>query len=152
MTTSENAEVRTEPTHPAIDPHASHITNRLNWLRAGVLAATTTSSVIFTVGLAAGGRIRELAGLYAAKGLSAETARVVARELTEGDGFAAHVDVELGIDPDDLSSPWQAALSSAVAFTLGGARKRRANLRVVLAGALAMLVTYSIGEMVGMTI
>jgi vacuolar iron transporter family protein len=114
----------------------------------------------------------------------------VARELTERDAFAAHIDVELGIDPDDLSNPWQAALSSAVAFTLGalvplmailapptgmrvpvaflavlialvltgtasailgGARKRRAVLRVVLGGALAMLVTYGIGQIVGTT-
>jgi VIT1/CCC1 family predicted Fe2+/Mn2+ transporter len=55
----------------------------------------------------------ELAGLYAAKGLSAQTAWEVAEELTEHDAFAAHVDVELGIDPDDLPNPWQAALSSA---------------------------------------
>ena len=241
MTTSE-----TEATHPAIDPHASHVSSRLNWLRAGVLgandgivstaglvigiaAATTNGSVIFTAGLAglvAGAvsmalgefvsvstqrdtqrallqkecrelndmpeaEFEELAGLYAAKGLSAETARAVARELTDRDAFAAHVDVELGIDPDDLSNPWQAALSSAVAFTLGavvplvaillppvgarvpvaflsvlialaltgtlsavlgGARKRRAVLRVMLGGAIAMFVTYSIGQMVGTTI
>jgi VIT1/CCC1 family predicted Fe2+/Mn2+ transporter len=246
MTISDRTELRSDTPHPAIDPHASHIISRLNWLRAGVLgandgivstaglvvgvaAATTNSSVIFTAGLAglvAGGvsmalgeyvsvstqrdtqrallqkerqeldampeaELEELAGLYAAKGLSAETARVVARELTERDAFAAHIDVELGIDPDDLSNPWQAALSSAVAFTLGavvpliaillppvgarvpvaflsvlialvltgtvsavlgGARKRRAVWRVVLGGALAMLVTYGIGQMVGTTI
>jgi vacuolar iron transporter family protein len=195
----------------------------------GVAAATTSSSVIFTAGLAglvAGGvsmalgeyvsvsaqrdtqrallqkerqeldqmpeaELEELARLYAAKGLSADTAWVVARELTDRDAFAAHIDVELGIDPDNLSNPWQAALSSAVAFTLGavvplvaillppasarvpvaflsvlialvltgtvsaalgGARKRRAVLRVVLGGALAMLVTYGVGQMVGTTI
>jgi VIT1/CCC1 family predicted Fe2+/Mn2+ transporter len=246
MTLFERTELRSEKLHSATDPHVSHIANRLNWLRAGVLgandgivstaglvvgvaAATTSSSVIFTAGLAglvAGGvsmalgeyvsvsaqrdtqrallqkerqelaempeaELEELAGLYAAKGLSAETARVVARELTDRDAFAAHIDVELGIDPDDLSNPWQAALSSAVAFTsgavvpliaillppvsarvpvaflsvlialvltgtvsavLGGARKRRAVLRVVLGGALAMLVTYGIGQMVGTAI
>jgi len=27
--------------------------------------------------------------------------------------------VELGIDPDDLTNPWQAALSSALSFTVG---------------------------------
>lgn len=246
MTLPDSTELRSGTPHPRIDPHASRITNRLNWLRAGVLgandgivstaglvigvaAATTNSSVIFTAGLAglvAGGvsmalgeyvsvstqrdtqralleqerrelvempeaELEELAGLYAAKGLSAETARVVARELTDRDAFAAHIDVELGIDPDDLANPWQAALSSAVAFTLGavvplvaillppvgarvpvafisvlialvmtgtasavlgGARKRRAVLRVVMGGALAMLVTYGIGQMVGTTI
>ena len=135
--------------------------------------------------------LEELAALYVAKGLSAQTAREVAEELTEHDAFAAHVDVELGIDPDGLSSPWQAGVSSAAAFTLGatiplvaillpavgmrvpvafiavlmalaltgtvsailgGARKRRAVLRVVLGGALAMLVTYGVGQLVGTTI
>lgn len=61
----------------------------------------------------------ELVGLYRAKGLSPETARTVASELTEHDAFAAHIDIELGIDPDDLTNPWEAAISSAVSFTLG---------------------------------
>lgn len=61
----------------------------------------------------------ELVGLYEDKGLTHETACRVARELTEHDAFAAHVDVELGIDPHDLTNPWQAAFSSAVSFTLG---------------------------------
>ncbi|MCV7137036.1 VIT family protein [Mycobacterium hodleri] len=61
----------------------------------------------------------ELAALYEAKGLSSATARTVAEELTDHDAFAAHVDVELGIDPTDLTNPWQAALSSAVSFTVG---------------------------------
>jgi len=39
-----------------------------------------------------------------------------------------------------------------VSAILGGARKRRAVIRVVLGGALAMLVTYGIGQMAGMTI
>lgn len=61
----------------------------------------------------------ELAALYEAKGLSTATARTVAEELTDHDAFAAHVDVELGIDPTDLTNPWQAALSSALSFTIG---------------------------------
>jgi VIT1/CCC1 family predicted Fe2+/Mn2+ transporter len=63
--------------------------------------------------------LAELAGLYQAKGLSEATARLVADELTANDAFTAHVDAELGIDPEALTSPWQAALSSAVSFTLG---------------------------------
>jgi VIT1/CCC1 family predicted Fe2+/Mn2+ transporter len=62
---------------------------------------------------------RELVGLYRAKGLSEETARTVARELTDHDAFAAHVDIELGIDPDELTNPWHAAISSAISFTIG---------------------------------
>jgi VIT1/CCC1 family predicted Fe2+/Mn2+ transporter len=61
----------------------------------------------------------ELAGIYEAKGLSRDTALQVARELTDHDAFAAHVDAELGIDPDDLANPVQAASASALAFTLG---------------------------------
>ncbi|MFW0797578.1 VIT family protein [Gordonia sp. CPCC 205515] len=61
----------------------------------------------------------ELVGIYEGKGLSHETACRVATELTEHDVFEAHVDAELGIDPDDLTNPWQAAMSSAVSFTLG---------------------------------
>ncbi|MEU0497493.1 VIT family protein [Mycobacterium sp. NPDC006124] len=61
----------------------------------------------------------ELATLYEAKDLSTTTARTVAEELTDHDAFAAHVDVELGIDPTDLTNPWQAAISSALSFTVG---------------------------------
>jgi VIT1/CCC1 family predicted Fe2+/Mn2+ transporter len=43
----------------------------------------------------------------------------VAIELTEHDAFAAHIDAELGIDPDELTNPWQAAISSAISFTIG---------------------------------
>ncbi|MFC7531751.1 VIT family protein [Actinoplanes sp. GCM10030250] len=61
----------------------------------------------------------ELTELYAAKGLTPATARRVAEELTAGDAFAAHADIELRIDPDALANPWHAAGASAVAFTAG---------------------------------
>lgn len=61
----------------------------------------------------------ELVGLYRAKGLSEGTAQTVARELTDHDAFAAHIDAELGIDPDELTNPWHAAISSAISFTIG---------------------------------
>jgi vacuolar iron transporter family protein len=64
--------------------------------------------------------LEELAAIYEAKGLRPATAMQVARELTEHDAFAAHVEAELKIDPDDLTSPTQAAVTSAIAFTLGG--------------------------------
>ena len=35
------------------------------------------------------------------------------------DAFAAHIDIELGINPQELKNPWQAAFSSAASFTLG---------------------------------
>lgn len=61
----------------------------------------------------------ELIAIYVAKGASEATARQLAEELTAKDAFAAHVDAELGIDPDALTNPWHAAASSAAAFTLG---------------------------------
>ena len=61
----------------------------------------------------------ELVGLYRAKGLSEDTAQTVAKELTEHDAFAAHIDAELGIDPNELTNPWHAAISSAISFTIG---------------------------------
>ncbi|MBO0980309.1 VIT family protein [Microbacterium sp. SD291] len=61
----------------------------------------------------------ELTSLYRDRGLSEDTARQVAEELTAHDALSAHLEVELGIDQDDLVNPWHAALSSAIAFTLG---------------------------------
>ena len=63
--------------------------------------------------------LAELAGLYEAKGLSPETARQVAVELTEHDALGAHLEVELHIGTEELSNPWVAAFASALAFTVG---------------------------------
>jgi vacuolar iron transporter family protein len=63
--------------------------------------------------------LEELAAIYVAKGASIETARKLAEELTAHDAFAAHANAELGLDPKELTSPWHAAFSSAVAFTAG---------------------------------
>jgi vacuolar iron transporter family protein len=133
----------------------------------------------------------ELVGIYEAKGLKPATARVVAEELTAHDAFAAHVDAELGINPDELTNPWHAAISSALAFTLGallpllaialaspatrvpltfalvvlalaitgsisarlgGAPRGPAVARLVIGGALAMAVTYAIGQLLGSSV
>lgn len=132
----------------------------------------------------------ELVGLYRARGLTDQTARQVARELTNHDALAAHLEIELHLDQDDLVSPWQAALSSAVAFTvgallpllaillppvgwrvpvtfaavlvalvitgwisasLGGAKRGRAIVRLVIGGSLALAVTWLIGSLLGTT-
>lgn len=137
------------------------------------------------------GELEELAAAYRAKGLTPETARAVAVELTEQDPFAAHLEIELGLDPDDLTNPTHAAISSGAAFTvgavlpiaaialapagiripvtflavlvalavtgsvsarLGGAARGRAVLRLVLGGALAMIVTYGIGRLLGVAV
>ncbi|WP_197503883.1 MULTISPECIES: VIT family protein [unclassified Mycobacterium] len=61
----------------------------------------------------------ELAALYEAKGLNAATARTVAEELTDHNPLLAHAEVELGINPEELTNPWQAASSSALSFAVG---------------------------------
>jgi len=63
--------------------------------------------------------LAELAGIYQAKGMSAATAQQVAKELTEHDALAAHLEAELGITAADVASPWQAAGASALAFFVG---------------------------------
>jgi VIT1/CCC1 family predicted Fe2+/Mn2+ transporter len=65
--------------------------------------------------------LEELARLLSEKGMSAETSRTAARELTEHDALRAHAIEELGIRPDELARPMQAALVSALAFALGAA-------------------------------
>lgn len=130
----------------------------------------------------------ELEQIYRSKGLSPATARLVAEELTANDPLQAHLDAELGIDEENLTSPMAAALSSAVAFSigaaipilaslvqaqrilaivvsvlfglaltgyvsarLGDADVRRATVRVVLGGLIAMAVTYAVGSLLGST-
>jgi VIT1/CCC1 family predicted Fe2+/Mn2+ transporter len=63
--------------------------------------------------------LRELAGLYEAKGLTATTALQVAQELTAHDALAAHLSAELNIDETEVASPLAAAAASAVAFLSG---------------------------------
>ncbi|MCZ8381150.1 VIT family protein [Mycobacterium sp. CPCC 205372] len=133
----------------------------------------------------------ELVGLYEARGLSPQTARQAAAELTAFDPLAAHAEVELRIDPQNLTKPWLAAFSSAASFTvgallpflailippataripvtavvvllalavtgwlaarLGGAKPLRPILRVTVGGALAMVITFGIGHLVGVLI
>jgi len=104
-----------------------------------------------------GQELDELTGLYQAKGISPETARKVAEELTAHDALAAHLSAELNIDREDLVSPWRAALASAVAFTVGGiipfaamllppAVRIPATFVVVL---LALAVTGALGARLG---
>jgi len=134
--------------------------------------------------------LEELVHMYEEKGLSEKTARIVAEELTAKDPYAAHIDVELNINPDDLTNPWHAAFASAASFLsgaiipiatiilfpqsikilmtfisvlialaitgtisakVGDASVLRATVRVVTGGALAMLVTYGVGRLFGVS-
>jgi len=134
--------------------------------------------------------LEELISIYEVKGLSRQTAEIVAKELTLHDAFAAHVDAELGINPNNLTNPFHAAYASGLAFftgaiipiiailisptsmyiqvtflaviialiitgTLsahaGGANKIKAVTRVVIGGVLAMVVTFVVGKIFGVT-
>ncbi|MEV7779005.1 VIT family protein [Kitasatospora sp. NPDC088351] len=65
------------------------------------------------------GELDELTDFFRGAGLADGLAREVAVALTERDALAAHAHTELGIDPKALTNPWQAAVASAAAFTLG---------------------------------
>ena len=104
--------------------------------------------------------LAELAGLYQAKGLQPELALEVATQLHAHDALAAHAETELGIDPDQLTSPWVAAVSSAVSFTVGSVLPLVAiifaptDLKIVVtvaAVALALVITGYLSARVGGT-
>ncbi|MEP7351067.1 MAG: VIT family protein [Sphingorhabdus sp.] len=63
----------------------------------------------------------ELAAIYRSRGLSAETAAAVARELTGLDPLAAHVRDELGLSEHLAARPLQAALASGITFSAAAA-------------------------------
>ncbi|KCZ54458.1 VIT1/CCC1 transporter family protein [Hyphomonas chukchiensis] len=63
----------------------------------------------------------ELAGIYVDRGLTPETAKEVARQLMAHNALEAHARDELGITDLTAAKPVQAALSSAVSFTVGAA-------------------------------
>jgi len=63
--------------------------------------------------------LEELAGMYRERGLSEQLAQQVAEELTARDALRAHAESEFGFTPGDLTSPWTAALSSLISFTVG---------------------------------
>jgi VIT1/CCC1 family predicted Fe2+/Mn2+ transporter/transposase len=63
----------------------------------------------------------ELALIYEARGVPIEDARALTRQLVRDPERALDTLAreELGLNPDDLGSPWGAAISSFVAFALG---------------------------------
>ncbi|PRD40233.1 UNVERIFIED_CONTAM: pcl1 [Trichonephila clavipes] len=64
---------------------------------------------------------RELASIFESRGLSRETAALVARELTEKDALGAHVREELGLSEVHAANPLQAALASGLTFSVAAA-------------------------------
>jgi len=79
------------------------------------------------------GEADELVGMWTARGLPADLARQVADVLKANpeQALRVHAQEELGVVPDELPSPWTAATSSFVCFSIG---------------ALIPLVTYLLGS------
>lgn len=171
----------------------SGLSNRLNWLRAGVLGAndgivsvagivmgvagaTTSNSAILIAGVAAlvagalsmgageyvsvstqrdaelallthervdldtmpEEELRHLASILETKGVSPSTALDAATQMHQQDPLRVHAEMEFGIDIDDVTNPWGAALTSMGAFTVGGLMP---VLTILLPGNLRYYVT-----------
>ncbi|MFO0820050.1 MAG: VIT family protein [Pirellulales bacterium] len=78
----------------------------------------------------------ELAAIYVKRGLDAELAEQVAKQLMAHDALAAHARDELGISDMTSARPVQAALASAATFAVGAALP----LLVVLVAPKAALI------------
>ena len=65
--------------------------------------------------------LAELAAIYRDKGLSTETALLVARELTAKDALGSHVRDELGLSEIHAAKPLQAASTSGLTFSIAAA-------------------------------
>ncbi len=63
----------------------------------------------------------ELAQIYVKRGLDLELARTVSRQLMTTDALGAHLRDELGISAHTAARPIQAALTSALTFSVGAA-------------------------------
>ena len=66
-----------------------------------------------------GHELKELQAIYVARGLDLELAGQVAEQLMNHDALGAHARDELGISPTGAARPIQAALTSAVTFSIG---------------------------------
>jgi vacuolar iron transporter family protein len=69
----------------------------------------------------AGAELAELTQMYVARGVEPDVAHKVAQQLSRDPDQALliHAQEELGVDPTQLPSPWTAAGSSLVAFSIG---------------------------------
>lgn len=65
------------------------------------------------------GEHRELAEIYVARGLTRDLAKEVAKQMMAHDALAAHARDELGITEFYTARPLQAAITSALTFSIG---------------------------------
>lgn len=103
--------------------------------------------------------LKELEMIYVKRGLKPALAQKVAIALHDHDALGAHAREELGIDTEDLTSPWLAAISSAIAFTFGAllplvvgaitAGESMFNFAVVITTVVAMFILGVVGALLG---
>ena len=99
--------------------------------------------------------LQELAMIYEKRGLDAELAMKVARQLSAHDRLGAHMRDELGIDQTSLSRPLQAAWISAVSFAIfagvpvAALLIAPAALRIPLIAALSLISLSALGAFGG---
>ena len=99
------------------------------------------------------GELRELAGLYEARGLPPALASEVAVTLSRRGALQAHLRDELGLDQRRLARPFQAAWASAVSFSAGAAlpllavAMAPANARVVVTVVVTLVALGGLGDL-----
>ena len=86
----------------------------------------------------------ELQHIYIDRGLTPELALQVATEMHKKDPLAAHLRDELGQHPHTKARPVQAAIASAISFTVGGL--------IPFAGAFAPTIGAKAWSIVGFTV
>jgi VIT1/CCC1 family predicted Fe2+/Mn2+ transporter len=94
--------------------------------------------------------LRELAGIYAKRGLTRELAMEVAVQLTAKDALAAHARDELGITEESKAHPLQAALASAASFAVGAAIPIIASLIAPITFVVATVYAISLVALAGL--
>jgi vacuolar iron transporter family protein len=65
--------------------------------------------------------LTELTNIYVARGVEADLARQVARQMMAKDALGTHAREELGLTPSGSAQPVQAAVTSALTFSVGAA-------------------------------
>ena len=103
--------------------------------------------------------LEELTAIYERRGLDPKLAKQVAIELHKGDAVSAHARDELGIDQDNLANPSQAALASALSFSIGAVVPILATMfshgtaiaawAIVIASLALLAVSGAIGATIG---
>ena len=96
------------------------------------------------------GELRELAGLYEARGLPPALAGEVAVTLSRRGALQAHLRDELGLDQRRLARPFQAAWASALSFSTGAALPLLAVALAPASGAIVVTVVVTLVALGGL--